>query len=158
MWKIVVEMPKLKRLCFFCSSCIARIVWLALSKPFFTFRTWLCISPTPSIDTRKLKITPRSSHSSTILVSIGMARWGVRPVVFRPNLRRRGSLSSMTRQMSTRSLRVVGSPPETFAFSMFFHNGESNTFSMSASDMSLLRSPRVQLLHISQRASQTKVQ
>ena len=89
-WKIVVEMPKLKRY-FFCSSCIARIVWFAFSNPLFTARTWLCISPTPSIDTRKLKITPRSWHSSTIFVSIGIARCGVSPVVFNPNLRSRGS-------------------------------------------------------------------
>ena len=40
---------------------------------------------------------------------------------------------------------------------MFFHSGELKTFSICASVMSSLRSPRVQLLHISQRASQTNV-
>ena len=75
-----------------------------------------------------------------------------------PNLRSRGSLSSMIWHISTRSLRVVGSPPETFAFSMCFHSPESNIRSISSSVMSDLRSPRVQLLHISQRASQTNVQ
>jgi hypothetical protein len=59
---------------FFWSAFIARIVWLALSKPRFTFRTSSCMSPTPSIDTRTLKITLRSWQSSTTLVSIGMAR------------------------------------------------------------------------------------
>ncbi len=34
-WKMVVEMPKLKEY-FFCSSFIARIVSLAFSKPRFT--------------------------------------------------------------------------------------------------------------------------
>ena len=60
--------------------------------------------------------------------------------------------------MSTRSLRVVGSPPETLAFSTFFQRFELNALSMSARLMSALRSPRFQLLHISQRASQTNVQ
>ena len=119
MWKMVVEMPKLKGY-FFCSSCIARMVSFAFSKPRFTCRTLLCISPTPSIETRVLKMMLRSWHISTIFVSIGMPRCGVRPVVLRPNLRSFGSRSSMTRQISTRSLRVVGSPPETLAFSMFF--------------------------------------
>ena len=85
MWKSVVEMPKLK-LYFFCSSFMARIVSFAFSKPRFTRRTWLCISPTPSIDTRVLKMTPRSWHISTIFVSIGMPRWGVSPVVLMPEL------------------------------------------------------------------------
>ena len=137
MWKMVVEMPKLKRY-FFCSACIARIVSFALSKPRFTCRTSLCMSPTPSIETRVLKMTPRSWHISTILVSIGMPRCGVRPVVLMPNFRSRGSLSSMTRQMSTRSLRVVGSPPETLAFSTFFQRSELNALSISASVMSAL--------------------
>ena len=57
--KMVVEMPKLKGTRF-CSSCMARIVLSALSKPLFTFRTLLCISPTPSIETRVLKMIPRS--------------------------------------------------------------------------------------------------
>ena len=87
-----------------------------------------------------------------------MARWGVSPVVLMPSLRSRGSLSSITRQISTRSLRVVGSPPEMLAFSMFFQRPELKAFSISASVMSVLRSPRFQLWHISQRASQTNVQ
>ena len=48
------------------------------------------MSPTPSIDTRVLKMTPFLLHSSTIFVSIGIARCGVSPVVLMPNLRRRG--------------------------------------------------------------------
>ncbi len=80
MEKMVVEIPKLKGTRF-CSSCMARIVLSALSKPPFTLRTWLCISPTPSIDTRVLKMMPRSWHISATFVSIGMPRCGVRPVV-----------------------------------------------------------------------------
>ena len=56
------------------------------------------------------------------------------------------------------SFRVVGSPPERLAISMFFQRPDWNACSISSSDMSDLRSPRSQLLHISQRASQTKVQ
>ncbi len=73
LWKMVVEMPKLKEY-FFCSSCMARIVWFAFSNPRLTWRTSLWTSPTPSIDTRVLKMMPRSWHISTIFVSIGMAR------------------------------------------------------------------------------------
>ena len=86
-----------------------------------------------------------------------MARWGVRPVVLSVSLRSRGSLSISTRTMSTRSLRVVGSPPEMDAFSMCFQSGESNTCSICSSVMSSLRLPLVQLLHMLQRASHTKV-
>ena len=64
--KIVVEMPKLNGTRF-CSSCMARIVSSALSKPRFTLRTLLCISPTPSIETRVLKMMPRSWHISATL-------------------------------------------------------------------------------------------
>src|SRR5687768_18402274 len=60
--------------------------------------------------------------------------------------------------MSTMSLRVVGSPPDSDAFSMSLQRLELNTFSICASVMSSLRLPRVQLLHISQRASHTNVQ
>ena len=155
---MVVEIPKLKG-CFFCSSFIARMVSLAFSNPRFTCRTWLCMSPTPSIDTRVLKMMFRSWHISTILVSIGMPRWGVRPVVFKPNLRSRGSLSSMTRQMSTRSLRVVGSPPETLAFSMFFHRPELKALlDLARASCPSCGRRASSCLHISQRASQTNVQ
>ena len=150
-------MPKLK-LIFFCSSRIARMVSFALLKPFFTWRTSLCMSPTPSIETRVLKMTPFFSHSSATLVSIGIARCGVSPVVLMPNLRSRGSRFSITSHNSTRSLRVVGSPPETFAVSMFFHSPDENTRSISASDISCLRSARFQLWHISHCASHTQVQ
>ena len=71
--KIVDEMPKLKRRVF-CSSCIAAMVLPAFSKALRTLRTEPCMSPTPSIETRVEKITLRSLQSSTILVSIGMAR------------------------------------------------------------------------------------
>ncbi len=110
-------MPKLKRY-FFCSSCIAAMVLPAFSKALRTLRTSPCMSPTPSIDTRVEKITLRSWHISTTLVSIGMARCGVRPVVLMVSLRSFGNLSIISRQMSTMSLRVVGSPPERLAFSM----------------------------------------
>ena len=49
-------------------------------------------------------------------------------------------------------------PPETLAFSMFFQRFDWKALSISASVMSLLRSPRFQFQHISQRASQTNVQ
>ncbi len=75
-----------------------------------------------------------------------------------PNLRSLGMLSSITREISTMSFRVVGSPPERLAISTFFQRLDWKVFSISSSDMSDLRSPRSQLLHISQRASQTKVQ
>ncbi len=116
------------------------------------------MSFTPSMDTRIEKITLRSLHISTTLVSIGMARCGVRPVVFSVSFRSLGNLSIITRQMSTMSLRVVGSPPDSDAFSMSFQSGELKARSIWSRVMSDLRSPRVQLLHISQRASQTNVQ
>src|SRR5919109_4147841 len=87
-----------------------------------------------------------------------MARRGVRPVVLMVSFRSLGNLSIIKRQMSTMSLRVVGSPPDSDAFSMSFQRFELNACSIWASVRSVLRSPRVQLLHISQRASQTKVQ
>jgi hypothetical protein len=80
------------------------------------------------------------------------------PVVLSVSFRSLGNLSIIKRQMSTMSLRVVGSPPDSEAFSMSFQRLELNTFSICASVMSSLRLPRVQLLHISQRASQTNVQ
>jgi len=61
-------------------------------------------------------------------------------------------------RMKTRAPLVTLMPPEMLAFSMCFQRGELKTFSICASVMSDLRSPRFQLLHISQRASQTKVQ
>ena len=76
----------------------------------------------------------------------------------RVSFRSLGNLSIITRAISTRSLRVVGSPPEIEAFSMPFHRFDEKARSICSSVMSSLRLPRVQLLHISQRASQTKVQ
>ena len=116
------------------------------------------MSPTPSIDTRVLKITPRRWQAAATFSIIGMARFGVMPVVLIPNFRKRGSRSSITSQISTRSLRVVGSPPDTLAISIFFQKSDRNTRSIWSNVMSSLRSPRFQLLHISQRASQTQVQ
>ena len=116
------------------------------------------MSLTPSIDTRIEKMMLRSAHICTTLVSIGIARWCVMPVVLSVSFRSLGNLSIMIRQMSTMSLRVVGSPPESDAFSMSFHRLELKACSICSSVMSSLRFPRVQLLHISQRASQTKVQ
>ena len=116
------------------------------------------MSLTPSIETRVEKMTLRSWHISTTLVSIGMARCGVRPVVLMVSFRSLGNLSIISRQMSTMSLRVVGSPPESDAFSMSFQRLELNACSICGSVRSDLRSPRFQLLHISQKASQTKVQ
>ena len=75
-----------------------------------------------------------------------------------PSLRRRGSRFANSSTSSGRSLRVVGSPPEMLRFSTASQNGLSMTPSISASVMSSLRLPRFQLLHIVQRASQTKVQ
>ena len=80
------------------------------------------------------------------------------PVVLSVSFRSFGNLSIITRQMSTMSLRVVGSPPDSDAFSMSFQKLELNTRSICSRVMSSLRLPRVQLLHISQRASHTKVQ
>ena len=134
------------------------MVSYALSNPRGTFRTRLCMSPTPSIDTRVLKITPRFWHAAATFSIIGMARFGVMPVVLIPNFRRRGSRSSITSQISTRSFLVVGSPPETLAISIFFQKSDSNTRAICSNVMSSLRSPRFQLLHISQRASHTHVQ
>ena len=116
------------------------------------------MSLTPSIETRVEKMTLRSWHISTTLVSIGMARCGVRPVVLMVSFRSFGNLSIISRQMSTMSLRVVGSPPESDAFSMSFQRLELNACSICGRVRSDLRSPRFQLLHISQKASQTKVQ
>ena len=116
------------------------------------------MSSTPSIDTRVEKMTLRSWHISTTLVSIGMARCGVRPVVLIVSLRSFGNLSIITRQMSTMSFRVVGSPPDSDAFSMSFQRRELKACSICSRVRSVLRSPRVQLLHISHWASQTKVQ
>ena len=56
------------------------------------------------------------------------------------------------------SFLVVGSPPESMHISTFFQSGLWKARSICSSVMSLLRSPRCQLLHISQRASQTNVQ
>ena len=155
--KIVAETPKLNGTRF-CSSRIASMVSFALSKPFFTWRTSLCISPTPSIETRVLKMTPFSWQASATLVIIGMARCGVRPVVLMPYFRSFGSRSRKTCETSTMSFLVVGSPPESMHISTFFQSGFWKTRSICSSVMSLLRSPRCQLLHISQRASQTNVQ
>src|SRR4029079_10184738 len=80
------------------------------------------------------------------------------PVVLSVSLRSLGNLSIIRRAISTKSLRVVGSPPEIEAFSMFFQRLEREACAICASVMSSLRLPRVQLLHISQRASHTKVQ
>ena len=155
--KMVEEIPKLN-LFVFCSSCMAAMVLPAFSNALRTLRTEPCISLTPSIDTRMEKMMLRSLHNWTTLVSIGMARWWVMPVVLSVSLRSLGNLSIMTRQISTMSLRVVGSPPDSEAFSMSFHSGELNAVSICSSVMSSLRLPRVQLLHISQRASHTNVQ
>src|SRR6478735_12479148 len=80
------------------------------------------------------------------------------PVVLSVSFRSFGNLSIIRRAISTRSLRVVGSPPEIEAFAMSFQRFELNACSICASVMSSLRLPRVQLLHISQRASHTNVQ
>jgi hypothetical protein len=64
----------------------------------------------------------------------------------------------MSRAISTRSFRVVGSPPEILAFSTRDQSFDWKALSMSWMLMSWARSPRFQLWHISQRASQTNVQ
>ncbi len=137
---------------------MASMVWKALSKPFFTTRTWSCTSPIPSSDTRMLIRIPCVAQNSTMRVSIGMARLGVRPVVLIPILRRRGRWRWNSSTISGRSLRVVGSPPEMLRFSTAPQNGLAMTGSSCASVMSLLRSPHFQLLHIVHFASHTHVQ
>jgi len=137
---------------------MAAMVLPAFSKAFLTLRTSPCMSLTPSIETRVEKMMLRAWQSSTTCVSIGMARWCVMPVVLSVSLRSLGKRSIITRQMSTISLRVVGSPPDSEAFSMSFHRGEEKARSICSMLMSSLRLPRVQLLHISQRASHTNVQ
>ena len=112
----------------------------------------------PSSETRTLISRSCSAQNSTIRVSIGIARCGVRPVVLMPILRIRGRWRWNISTISGRSLRVVGSPPEMFRFSIAPQNGWLIAGSSCASVMSDLRSPCFQLLHISQRASQTQVQ
>ena len=112
----------------------------------------------PSSETRMLTSRSFAAQNSTMRVSIGMARWGVRPVVLIPILRIRGRCRWNISTISGRSLRVVGSPPEMFRFSMLPQNGSAMTGSSASRVMSALRSPYFQLLHISQRASHTHVQ
>jgi len=116
------------------------------------------MSPTPSIDTRMAKMTPLRWQAAAIFSIIGIARCGVSPVVLRPNFLRRGNRSIISSQISTRSFRVVGSPPEMAAFSMFRQKSDRKTPSICSSVMSSFRLPRFQLLHISHRASHTQVQ
>ncbi len=96
---------------------MASMVWQALSNPRLTSRTWLWTSPMPSSDTRMLISRPLAAQNSTMRVSIGIARFGVRPVVLMPILRKRGSRLWNISTRSGRSLRVVGSPPEMLRFS-----------------------------------------
>ena len=91
-------------------------------------------------------------------VSIGIARCGVSPVVLMPTFLSLGSRLWNSSTISGRSLRVVGSPPEMLRFSMAPQNSWFMTPSSWSRVMSLFRSPRFQLLHIWQRASQTNVQ
>ena len=112
----------------------------------------------PSSDTRTLSSRSCSAQNFDDPVSIGMARCGVRPVVLMPILRSRGRWRWNISTISGRSLRVVGSPPEMFRFSIAPQNGSAIAGSSCSSVMSDLRSPCFQLLHISQRASQTHVQ
>ena len=156
--KIVAAMPNEKFECFSASACIASIVWHALSKPRFTCRTWLWMSPMPSSDTRMLIGRSFDAQNFTMRVSIGMARCGVRPVVLTPILRSRGSRRWNISTISGRSFLVVGSPPEMLRFSTAPQKSWCMTPSSCSSVMSYLRSPRFQLLHIVQRASQTNVQ
>ena len=89
-------------------------------------------------------MTLRSWHISTTLVSIGMARCGVRPVVLMVSFRSLGNLSIISRQMSTMSLRVVGSPPESEAFSMSFQRLELKACSICGrvrSDLAIAARP-----------------
>jgi hypothetical protein len=119
---------------------------------------WSWISPMPSSDTRTLMGRSRAAQNSTMRVSCGMARWGVRPVVLMPTFRTRGSRRMSSSVNSGRSFLVVGSPPEMLRFSTAPQKGWFMAPSSCSSVMSDLRSPRFQLLHISQRASHTNVQ
>ena len=102
---------------------------------------------------------PRSWHISTIFVSIGMARCGVSPVVLMPNLRSRGKLVEHHpadldqvvpgRRLAARDVGVLDVLPEARA---------EGLLDLARASCRVLRSPRFQLLHISQRASQTNVQ
>ena len=102
--------------------------------------------------------TSAAAQNSTIRVSIGIARFGVRPVVLIPTFRSLGRYLWNISTISGRSFRVVGSPPERFAISIFCQSGSWKQRSISSIFMSDLRSPHFQLLHIVQRASQTHVQ
>ena len=155
---MVAAIPNWKFGCSAASACMASMVCSALSKPRFTLRTWLWMSPIPSSETRMLIGRSCAAQNFTMRVSIGIARCGVRPVVLIPILRRRGSRLWNSSTISGRSLRVVGSPPEMFRFSRAPQNLWSMTPSSCSSVMSLFRSPRFQLLHIWQRASHTNVQ
>ena len=114
----------------FLATAIAALVAItasAQSQPRFTSRTWLCTSPMPSSETRMLIRMPFFAQNSTMRVSIGMARCGVRPVVLMPILRRRGKWRWNTCTISGRSFLVVGSPPEMLRFSTAPQNGWFNT-------------------------------
>jgi hypothetical protein len=156
--KIVEAMPNWKFSCSWASACIAAMVLDALSKPFFTARTWSWTSPMPSSDTRMLISRPFSAQNFTIRVSIGIARAGGRPVVLMPIFRKRGSRRWNISTICGRSSLVVGSPPEMFRFSTAPQNGLSMTGSSWSRVMSDGRSPHFQLLHIVHLASQTQVQ
>ena len=156
--KIVAAMPNWKFAYSSDSACIASIVSQALSKPRLTWRTWSWMSPMPSSETRALMSRSCSAQNLTICVSIGMARWGVKPVVLMPTFRIRGRWRWNISTSCGRSLRVVGSPPEMFRFSTAPQKGWLIAGSSSASVMSDLRSPCFQLLHISHWASHTHVQ
>ena len=112
----------------------------------------------PSSETRMLIGSLCEAQNSTMRVSIGIARVGVSPVVLIPTFRIRGSRRWNISTISGRSFLVVGSPPEMFRFSTACQKSLSMTPSTCSSVMSSLRLPHFQLLHISQRASQTQVQ
>ena len=101
------------------------------------------MSPTPSIDTRVLKMMPRSWHISAILVSIGM----------RAVRREAGGVERQLAQLRElvdhhrgrcRPGRCGWSArrPRAMAFSMSFQSGELNACSICSSVMSSLRLPR----------------
>ena len=131
----------------------------AFSKPCFTWRTSSCMSPTPSIETRVLKMTlalvaqlddlgqhrdgamRRQAGGVDARTCAASAACRASPRTIRPG--RCGSSARRRRRSRSRCSSRAGAE----------HAARS-----ASSVMSSLRSPRVQLLHISQRASQTNVQ
>ena len=117
------------------------------------------MSPTPSIDTRVLKMTPRSLARRRHLLehrdgALRRHAGGVDPELAQARKPVEHHLADLDQVVAGRRLAAghVGD------LDVLPEVGDSNTRSICSSVMSSLRSPRFQLLHISQRASHTHVQ